>query len=432
MRFRDFHPNVKLRIIMSFLTGALGSMVVPFMSVYFAKTLGATAAGFVAIFNIMVGLVFAMLGGYYADRVGRKRMMLISEAAIAAAYLVMAAVNSPWCQSPVATLVMTVVVSASWGLHKPAIEAMLIDVTEPHARQAMYRISYWTNNLSVAAAGMIGAVLFADYLFELFLAVGLMTFVSFAVTWVFITEAWKRPEGGPTGAAEPKKGKLWANYRQVLRDKVFMVYVGAFVLLYSVEINLVDYIAIRLEKEMRLTPWLPWTDWQIDGMEMLGVLRTENTLLVVLLSLMIASLIRHRSDSRIMYAGLVLSIAGYSFLAYSNQPVLLVLMMFVATVGELIYVPLSQALLVNIVPDHARSSYMAINGMAFRGGMILGGVNIILGGVLPGWGMAVVIFMTGVAGLLMLRSVMPVLNQGSTSSKDNSSGNGRGTVHLSN
>ncbi|MDO3676732.1 MFS transporter [Paenibacillus ehimensis] len=418
MRFQDFHPNVKLRIIMSFLTGALGSMVVPFMSVYFAKTLGATAAGLVAILNIVVGLVCATLGGYYADRVGRKRMMLISEAATAAAYLVMAAANSPWCQSPVATLAMTVVVSASWGLHKPAMEAMLIDVTEPHARQAMYRITYWTNNLSMAAAGMIGAFLFADYLFELFLAVGLMTFVSFAVTWIFITEAWKRPDGGPTGAAEPTKGKLWANYRQVLQDKVFMVYVGAFMLLLSVEINLVNYIGIRLEKEMRLTPWLPWTDWQIDGMQMLGVLRTENTLLVVLLSLVIGALIKQRSDSRIMYAGLLLNVAGYSFLACSNQPALLVLVMFAATVGELIYVPLSQALLVNIVPDHARSSYMAINGMAYRGGMMLSGVNIILGGMLPGWGMALIIFMTGMAGLLMLRSVMPALEKA----------NGRSTV----
>lgn len=409
MRFRDFHPNVKLRIIMNFLTGALGNMVVPFMSVYFAKTLGATAAGLVAILNIVVGLACATLGGYYADRSGRKRMMLVSEAATAAAYLVMAAANSPWCQSPVVTLVMTVIVSASWGLHKPAMEAMLIDVTEPHARQAMYRISYWTNNLSIAVVGMIGAFLFADYLFELFLAVGFMTIVSFAVTWVYITEAWKRPHNGP---AEPKSGKLWANYRQVLLDKVFMVYVGAFLLLYSVEINLVNYIGIRLEKEMPLTPWLPWTDWQIDGMQMLGVLRTENTLLIVLLSIVIGALIKQRSDSRIMYAGLVLNIAGYSFLAYSNQPALLVLLMFAATVGELIYVPLSQTLLVNIVPDHARSSYMAINGMAFRGGMILGGINIILGGVLPGWGMAVIIFMTGMAGLLMLRSVMPELNQG--------------------
>lgn len=418
MRFQDFHPNVKLRIVMSFLTGALGSMVVPFMSVYFAKTLGATAAGLVAILNIVVGLVCATLGGYYADRVGRKRMMLISEAATAAAYLVMAAANSPWCQSPVATLAMTVVVSASWGLHKPAMEAMLIDVTEPHARQAMYRITYWTNNLSMAAAGMIGAFLFADYLFELFLAVGLMTFVSFAVTWIFITEAWKRPDGGPTGAAEPTKGKLWANYRQVLQDKVFMVYVGAFMLLLSVEINLVNYIGIRLEKEMRLTPWLPWTDWQIDGMQMLGVLRTENTLLVVLLSLVIGALIKQRSDSRIMYAGLLLNVAGYSFLACSNQPALLVLVMFAATVGELIYVPLSQALLVNIVPDHARSSYMAINGMAYRGGMMLSGINIILGGMLPGWGMALIIFMTGMAGLLMLRSVMQALEKA----------NGRSTV----
>ncbi|MGB8954858.1 MAG: MFS transporter, partial [Tumebacillaceae bacterium] len=188
MRFVDFHPNVRLRIGLNFFTNLLSNMFTPFMAVYFAQTLGTTIAGITTVLSIVVMLIFSSLGGHYADQIGRKKVMLLSETLVLASFLIMAAVNSPWMHSAAITLVMTIIMSAGAGLGLPANDAMLIDVTTAESRKAMYRITYWSNNLSVSIAGMIGGYLFGEYLFQLFLACAVMSLITLAVTKVFIAE----------------------------------------------------------------------------------------------------------------------------------------------------------------------------------------------------------------------------------------------------
>jgi DHA1 family multidrug resistance protein B-like MFS transporter len=460
MRFRDFHPNVRLRIAMNFFNNTLGNMVTPFMAVYLAKTLGTTIAGTATIAGIAVGLACATLGGHYADRFGRKRMMLLAESLGALAYAVMSLANSPWLYSAAVTLLMTVLVSASWGFGKPAFEAMLIDVSTPDTRKAIYRITYWSNNLAISIAGMIGAYFFSAYLFELLLAVSLLSLLSALVTAFLITEtmpasaqgeassgaadtaagddtvadadtavnagtadtvdtaaaggdtaaassaaAANRGSSGRTGGLQGSRVSLLRRYAEVLRDRTFVTYVIAGVLAVSVEMNLTGYIGIRLARDMHQAAWFPGAKLTVDGLSMLGFLRTENTLAVVLLSLFVGRLLRNKSDTRTMLAAMALNVAGYSCIACGNQPALLVLAMLLATVGELVYVPLKQALLVGLVPDHARSSYMAVNGMTNRAAQMVSGLNVVLGGFLPSGAMAVVLLATGFAGIALLAPV---------------------------
>ena len=54
------------------------------------------------------------------------------------------------------------------------------------------------------------------------------------------------------------------------------------------------------------------------------------------------------------------------------------------------YVPIKQAYLGNLAPDHARSSYMALYGMVYRGATFLGGLGVILGGMLSSWLIAII------------------------------------------
>ncbi|WP_235918166.1 MFS transporter [Paenibacillus lutrae] len=296
MKFTDFHPNVQIRIGMHFLTGMLSNMVLPFMAVYFAKTLGTTAAGLAVMASISAGVVATFLGGYYADRIGRKKLMLTAELICAAAYSTMALANSPWLQSPYLTLIMSVVVGAGWGLSRPASDAMLIDVTEPDSRKFMYRITYWLNNLSISIASLAGAFLFRSYLFELLIAVAVITVISFLITWLYLSETLQpqqQPNAAQGSSAIGSPFAVLRSYRSVFRDRTFMIYVSASMLLVSVEFNLTEYIAIRMEKEIDSVSLLPGLWQDINGLELLGIIRTENTIAIVVLPFLPATCSRN-------------------------------------------------------------------------------------------------------------------------------------------
>ncbi|MDD9271978.1 MFS transporter [Paenibacillus sp. GCM10023248] len=417
MTFFQFHPNVRLRIALSFLTNILSNMILPFMSIYIARTLGTTIAGTATTISIIIALLSATLGGHYADRVGRKKMMLIGEGVALLAYAIMTFANSPLWHSAALTLIMTLISSASWGLSKPAVEAMLIDVSGPDTRKAIYRINYWSNNLAISVAGMIGGFFFSDYLFELLLAASLMSLLAFLITAFFMSETMPEADRDRTQtdqdlpAARKQQVSMLERYKEVLRDRRFVIYLLASVLIVSVEMNLSGYIGVRIAQDIQHTPWLPGLSAAVDGLPLVGILRTENTIAVVLLSLFVGRLLKNSSDTRVMLLAMFLNVAGYSYLVFGGQPALLLLLMLVATIGEITYVPLKQAMLVQLVPDHARSSYMALSSMTNRVGIMVSGLNMIIGGFLPTGAMAVFILLTGVIGIGMMASILPSLKQ---------------------
>jgi MFS transporter, DHA1 family, multidrug resistance protein B len=90
VRFIDFHRSIQIRIVLSFLTNIANNMVLHFMSIYFAGKLGDTAAGAVVIIGILAGVICGIFGGYYADRLGRKKMMVFAEGIWVVCILIMA------------------------------------------------------------------------------------------------------------------------------------------------------------------------------------------------------------------------------------------------------------------------------------------------------------------------------------------------------
>ncbi|WP_198291584.1 hypothetical protein [Brevibacillus borstelensis] len=78
----------------------------------------------------------------------------------------------------------------------------------------------------------------------------------------------------------------------------------------------------------------------------------------------------------------------------------------VATIGELMYVPVRQTYLAEIVRAEARSSYMAVNGLVMQGAKAFGALGISVGAVLPSSAMAALYFLIGMAGLVLTRVVL--------------------------
>ncbi|WP_257348746.1 MDR family MFS transporter [Pseudalkalibacillus decolorationis] len=405
MRFRDFHRNIKVRIIESFMSRFVGSMIFPFMAIYLAFHFGAKVAGMLLLVNVFVGIGITFIGGYFADQFGRKKIMLFAEVLRLLAFTTMMICNSPWFNEPLITFFMMTVNSICWGLAGPANQAMLIDVSSPDQRKLMYSITYWANNLSIAIGGIIGAFLFKDYLFELFLALSVVTAVVVVLIAFFIDESYAPVESNLTATGHVLQ--LFSNYKRVLHDRLFVMFVLAGVLILSLEFHLTNYIGIRLTDEMPTQQFL-W--WDIDGVRMMGFLRSENTILVALLMLFVTKLTDSFKDKTVLVTSCFVYTICNGVLAYSNSIWILFVMMAVLTIMEVFRVPVEQSYMASIPPDDARSSYMAFNGLKFNLSMLIASVTVTLGAILPSSVMAIFITLTGLAGTLIYYLIAPQLD----------------------
>ena len=71
------------------------------------------------------------------------------------------------------------------------------------------------------------------------------------------------------------------------------------------------------------------------------------------------------------------------------------------TVGEMMYVPVRQSIMADMVPNEARGSYMAINGMVFQVAKMNGALGVMLGSFLASWGMSALYFIVGMSSILL-------------------------------
>lgn len=406
MRFRDFHRNIKIRILESFMSGFIGSMIFPFMAIYLSSHFGTKVTGMLLLVNVFVGIAINFLGGYFSDQYGRKKIMLLAESLRFVAFFTMMISNSPWFQSALITFLMMTVNSICWGLAGPANQAMLIDVSTPEQRKLMYSITYWANNLSIAFGGIIGAFLFKDYLFELFMAMTLVTGLIVFLIIFFIEESYITDHQ----VLKPLEhvGRMLGNYREVLKDRLFVLFVFAGVLVLSMEFQLTNYIGIRLSSEM---PAQSFLFWEIDGIQMLGFLRSENTILVALLMLFVARITARWNDRAVLVASCFAFSAGYGVIAYSNHIWLLVVMMVIATIGEVFRVPVEQSYMAAIPPDNKRSSYMAFKGLKFNLSMLVASLTVTISAFLPTSIMAIIITAVGLTGTLIYLFISPELEK---------------------
>ncbi|WP_186576008.1 MDR family MFS transporter [Aquibacillus kalidii] len=406
MRFRDFHQNIKIRIIESFISRFVGSMIFPFMAIYLSHHFGIKLAGILLLINVLVGICLNFVGGYFADQFGRRKIMLFAELLRFLAFFTMMICNSPWFTSAVITFFMMTVNSVCWALAGPANQAMLIDVSTPDQRKLMYSIMYWANNLSIAIGGIIGAFLYKDYLFELFIVLSVVAAVVVMLIALFIDESYK-PDKSKHRPSEHVL-RIFSSYKRVLTDRLFVWFVIAGVLVMSMEFQLTNYIGIRLSDEMGTQQLL---HWEIDGVKMMGFLRSENTILVALMALFVAKVTGRFKDRSTLVVSCFFFTLGYAVIAYSNNIWLLFIMMIILTIGEVFRVPVEQSYMAAIPPDDARSSYMAFNGLKFNLGMLISSLTVTISAYVSSLVMAIILTMIGLLGTTIYFLITPQLDK---------------------
>lgn len=392
---QSLHRNIKIRLIISFLSTFVSNMVFPFMAIYFFQAFGSLFAGILILMNVIISALAGMIGGYLSDRTGRKRIMVTAQIIEFATFSGMALANSNWWTSPLFTFCMMLIGNLAGGLMHPAEEAMLIDVSTEENRRLMYGINYWSTNLGMAGGAAIGGLFFSTYRFLLFLVLACASLIILSLIIFFMTEVYQRPDS--PGKKKAASFSLFIHYGHVMTDRLFLLFCLGNLLVLSLEFQTTNYIAVHLEKAFKTIVFNNW--FSLDSYSMISWMRIENTLLVVVLAFFISKSTRHFSASRVFLIGLPIYSLGYAFQAFSTQWVWLTAAVLLATIGELMYVPVGQTLLASLPKEESRASYMAVYGLVFQGAKLLGAVGIIAGAFLSPIAMAALFMLAGLAGM---------------------------------
>lgn len=311
----------------------LGNMVVPFL-VFFLGSRGVTAAQTPYVLGALGagGLVGPVLGGWIADRAGRRP-------AIVAGMIAAPAAQGLLFVSPdVATLaVSAALVGAASSLHAPAVAAVIADSAAPERRRTAFGLYHWAINIGAAIAGGLGGFLIVHGCWLLFV-VDALTCLGFAVVAALrLPAAPAHPSGGtPSGGG----------YGVVVRDRLLL----ALITLTGIGECLYAQTEFTLPLAIR-DQGLPATTY--------GVTAVVNALLVVTLQPFATAWLVRFDRLTVWVAASAVTAVGVGLTGLAHTTGQYVLTVVVWTVGELCAGGIITALIADLAPSDARARYQA-------------------------------------------------------------------------
>jgi MFS family permease len=316
-----------------------GSFVLPFLVLYLIRR-GYTAvqAGAVVGLYGVGSLLASVVGGYLADRVGRRSAIAISMFTSAAIL-----VGLSQAQQLAAIAVLTALAGLTAELYRPASSALLADLV-PLGRRvtafALYRLAINAGfAMGPAAAGFL-----ADRSFLWLFWGDALTSAVFGVLAVIALP--ERPHGKPV---DEHRGEA---IRAILHDPIFLRFLAASILAGFVYVQSTSTFALHVrDSGFRNAVY--------------GSLISLNGLMVILLELAVTSVTQRLRPRRVIAGGMLLVGVGFGLTALAHTVPVLALTVVVWTLGEILSAPVGSAYVADIARPHLRGRYQGAWGLTW-------------------------------------------------------------------
>lgn len=390
-RLRDLPRPVWVLVAGTLITRA-GSFAVPFLTIYLHKERGLSlrAAGLALAAYGAGGVVAALSGGSLADRLGRRPVVIGSPVLGGAAVLALLAT-----QAPAAVVAVSFVAGSVSEAGRPAVSAMLTDLTPLDRRVDAFALFRLVINLGFAVGTGLGGLLIAHFGFARLFAADAATSWAYAViALALLPETHPRRTEPRHAGAPPDRG-----FGAVLADATFRrFWLGTFV------------GALAFCQTMVTLP-LVLTDRGLST-AVYGALISTNGLIIIGSEFWLSGRTRRFAAPRVMALGSLLLGGGIALTGLVGRSIpLLLAVVGVWTLGEMLGSPTGQAYLSAIAPADLRGRYAGGIGLAwslaFTLGPVVGSATLAAAPAALWWG---VVACGAVSALLFL--TLPVVRLG--------------------
>ncbi len=394
-RFRDTLRSLPGRvwiISLGILVNQVGDFLPVFIVLYLTERgYSAGAAGFVLGVSGVGKVLGNAVGGYLADKIGRRWTIVLS--AVTTAGLT---VTVPFLE-PFPILVAVVgLIGVTSQIYRPAAAAVLVDsVSTNRQRLAAFGVFRFAQNIGAALGGVIGGVLASTSYVELFLvnaAACLLFGVVVAVLLRGTPQLRSDSDDADTQAARA------VGYRRALADRALVRYLAMTVFAMFAYIQTTVGLPLHVN-EVGLSA----RDF--------GLLMGLNGLLVLVLELPITAAVSRYRPEYVMAIGNLLTGVGLALTGFTTGMVLLAGTVLVWTLGEMMFASVSMAYLGSLAPPRMVGRYQGLYGVAYTAGT---GAGPLIGGAVYAIGPWALWSLVGAAGLLAAQLCLPRRRAAST------------------
>lgn len=210
---------------------SMGSMVWPMMTMILDKKLGMSADGIALL--LMAGTILSMpaslLGGRLADRVNKKKIILVGDIVSVVCYILCGLVPFSYV-----TIGLIMLASVFQSVEGPAYNALIADITPTRDHERAYSLLYLGGNIGLMVSPTLSGLLFANYLWLAFIISGVAIGCSTLLIWFLVRDIAPIQEEGEEAFYQRARENesvwrvLWDNKPVLLFTVITALYFAAY------------------------------------------------------------------------------------------------------------------------------------------------------------------------------------------------------------
>jgi MFS family permease len=339
-------PVLGIAFLQAIVEGAQTS----FLGLWALRKLGASQSELGLAFAAVA--VFAVFAGYGAgklsDRIGRRWPILVGSAGLPLFGTALAFAHGHILLG----FALMVGLGASGGMLLAVNQALLTDLVPRARHEHAFASARVVQNAGFIAGPLIGALLLSISWRALFLGTGALALVAFVLALHVIP--------GRSGSSDTAEDAVeGSSLGALVRDPSFVAALAAGTLGAMVYVSYETLLPISLVQSHGLAP----TTW--------GILLVVNPIIVVIFQIRLSQRAGRVREMTRIAIGLAAMCLPFLLVTVSTALPLLVLLLLTFVVGEMLWVPPSQALVARLAPEETRGAYLGASSASWTAAFAL-------------------------------------------------------------
>jgi MFS family permease len=310
------------------IVNSIGVFVYPFLTLFLTEKLEYSTgrAGLVLMLASISFIPGSIIGGKAADSFGRKKILIGAQLCSALCFMACAVI-------PDKQMIPILIVGAEFflGVVHPTSMAMTVDLSKPENRRAAFSLLYLGHNLGFAVGPLLAGMLYRNHTYWLFSGDALTTILSLVLVVIFVRES--KPSVQQLQESFENSGENLGGEQAEAGSVLRVLSKRPFLIVFMLLVMLMNFIYAQMSFSL---PLFMNELFGAEGAVLFGTAMSFNAVIVIIFTTAIITLTRKMKPILATLLTALLYAVGFGGLYFSHIFLLIVISVFIWTVGEIL------------------------------------------------------------------------------------------------